>query len=169
MFILETRSKPLRKWSKLMFVFFLLAPGALLTMHMYVKPNEKTGVRTTKTSTMAVPKKDDRPLKMRLNGWQRIGIVASVIWAIAAPIYFDNVAENDARERFYMHYDLCRNNPSNSSDRCAEEADRWRNTVQRYRLFTDTANVAAVSLVPIPLGWLFAYILISLGRWIRAG
>jgi len=24
---------------------------------------------------------------MRLNGWQRIGIVASVIWAIGAPIY----------------------------------------------------------------------------------
>jgi hypothetical protein len=30
---------------------------------------------------------------MRLNGWQRIGIVASVIWAIGAPIYLDNAAE----------------------------------------------------------------------------
>ncbi len=30
---------------------------------------------------------------MRLNGWQRIGIVASVIWAIGAPIYKDNEAQ----------------------------------------------------------------------------
>jgi hypothetical protein len=29
---------------------------------------------------------------MRLNGWQRIGIVASVIWAIGAPIYLDHAA-----------------------------------------------------------------------------
>jgi hypothetical protein len=33
---------------------------------------------------------------MRLNGWQRIGIVASVIWAIGVPIYMDSAAERDA-------------------------------------------------------------------------
>jgi heme/copper-type cytochrome/quinol oxidase subunit 3 len=45
MFIIETNSKPLRKWSKLMFVLFLITHigmfGGLLTMHMYVKPKEK--------------------------------------------------------------------------------------------------------------------------------
>jgi hypothetical protein len=29
----------------------------------------------------------------RLNGWQRIGIVASVIWAIGAPMYLDHAGE----------------------------------------------------------------------------
>jgi len=42
MFIIETNSKPLRKWGKLMFVLFLVTHvgmfGGLLTMHMYVKP-----------------------------------------------------------------------------------------------------------------------------------
>jgi hypothetical protein len=43
MFIIETHSKPLRKWSKLMFVLFLVTGmfGPLLTMHMRVKPKEK--------------------------------------------------------------------------------------------------------------------------------
>jgi heme/copper-type cytochrome/quinol oxidase subunit 3 len=45
MFIIETHSKPLRKWSKLMFVLFLITHvgmfGGLLTMHMYVKPSQK--------------------------------------------------------------------------------------------------------------------------------
>jgi hypothetical protein len=45
---------------------------------------------------------------MRLNGWQRIGIVASVIWAIGAPIYMDNEAQRDANDRFGQVYGSCR-------------------------------------------------------------
>ena len=43
MFIIETNSKPLRNWSKLMFVLFLVTGmfGALFTMHMRVMPKEK--------------------------------------------------------------------------------------------------------------------------------
>ena len=106
---------------------------------------------------------------MRLNGWQRIGIVVSVIWAIGAPIYLDHVAEQKATEWWFASYDLCRNNPSNDPNACSELASRAYDTVQRYRFFPDTANVAFVSLVPIVLGWLLAYVLVGLGRWIRAG
>jgi heme/copper-type cytochrome/quinol oxidase subunit 3 len=56
MFIIETNSKPLRKWSKLMFVLFLITHvgsfGGLLTMHMYVKP------RQTKTAPEEAAKHD---------------------------------------------------------------------------------------------------------------
>ena len=43
MFIIETNSKPLRNWSKLMFVLFLVTGmfGPLLTMHMRIKPRQK--------------------------------------------------------------------------------------------------------------------------------
>jgi heme/copper-type cytochrome/quinol oxidase subunit 3 len=45
MFIIETNSKPLRKWSKLMFVLFLVTGvgmfGPLFTMHLRVMPKEK--------------------------------------------------------------------------------------------------------------------------------
>jgi hypothetical protein len=40
---------------------------------------------------------------MRLNGWQRIGIVASVIWAIGAPIYMDNGAALTAPRLRTLH------------------------------------------------------------------
>jgi hypothetical protein len=35
---------------------------------------------------------------MRLNGWQRIGIVASVIWAIGAPSADAQSAEDDYKK-----------------------------------------------------------------------
>jgi len=45
MLIIETRSKPLRKWSMLMFWALLLTGiglwGPLLTMHYRTKPTEK--------------------------------------------------------------------------------------------------------------------------------
>jgi hypothetical protein len=105
---------------------------------------------------------------MRLNGWQRIGIVASVIWAIGAPIYFDNAAQNDAREKFSSYYKLCRDVPGNDPERCFKEASQQYDTVPHYTL-SEPENVAVVSLVPVVLGWLLAYVLVGLGRWIRAG
>jgi hypothetical protein len=104
---------------------------------------------------------------MRLNGWQRIGIVASVIWAIGAPIYMDIAAERDADERFHLVYGSCRDVPSNDPDQCFQRASRAYESVPRYHLIS--ANGAFVALAPIPLGWLIAYALVYLVRWIRAG
>jgi hypothetical protein len=42
---------------------------------------------------------------MRLNGWQRIRIVASVIWAIGAPTYLDHAAEQKPAEWFRSSYE----------------------------------------------------------------
>ena len=42
---------------------------------------------------------------MRLNGWQRIGIVASVVWAIGAPIYLANIDFDRCRQRARDAYD----------------------------------------------------------------
>ncbi len=69
---------------------------------------------------------------MRLNGWQRIGIVASVIWAIGAPIYKDNEAQRAADESFYRSYDSCRDVPSNDPEQCLQRASRAHDSVPRY-------------------------------------
>jgi hypothetical protein len=53
---------------------------------------------------------------MRLNGWQRIGIVASVIWAIGAPIYMDSAAERDADETVQDFVDVPRSLKSSLTD-----------------------------------------------------
>jgi hypothetical protein len=59
---------------------------------------------------------------MRLNGWQRIGIVASVMWAIGAPIYLDHAALNDGLEAFGRSYERCRDVSSNDPDQCFHRA-----------------------------------------------
>jgi hypothetical protein len=104
---------------------------------------------------------------MRLNGWQRIGIVASVIWAIGAPIYMDGAAERDADDRFGRVYGSCRDVPTNDPEQCLKRASAASASVPRYQ-FT-SANGAFVALAPIPLGWLLAYALVYLVRWIGAG
>jgi hypothetical protein len=104
---------------------------------------------------------------MRLNGWQRIGIVASVIWAIGAPIYLDDAAQQGATEAFIRYYDTCRDVPSNDPNQCFQRAGRAYDAVTRYRLLS--ANGAVAALVPVGLGWLLAYALVYLVRWIRGG
>jgi hypothetical protein len=104
---------------------------------------------------------------MRLNGWQRNGIVASVIWAIGAPIYLDHAAEQKATEAFMRYYEACRDVPSSDPDQCFQRASRVSDTVPPYRVLS--ANGAVAALVPVGLGWLLAYALVYLVRWIRAG
>ena len=102
---------------------------------------------------------------MPLNDWQRIGIAASIIWAIGAPMYLDHAARDEASAAFLRYYKACRDVPSIRS----EQASRQKDTVPRYRFLTDKANVALVVLPPIVLGWLIAYALVYLRRWVGAG
>ena len=104
---------------------------------------------------------------MRLNGWQRIGIVASVIWAIGAPIYLDTAAQRDAMEQFDQTHKACLDNPRNDFDVCFRRASAAADSVPRYPLLS--ANGVFVALVPVALGWLVACALVYVGRWIRAG
>jgi hypothetical protein len=103
---------------------------------------------------------------MRLNGWQRIGIVASVVWAIGGPIYVQNAADNEALATFLRVHRACLD-ANNDFDRCRERAKDAYDSVPRYPLLS--ANGAFVALVPVALGWLLAYVLVYLVRWIRAG
>jgi hypothetical protein len=59
---------------------------------------------------------------MRLNGWQRIGIAASIVWALGAPIYMDSAALRDADERWGWVYDSCRDVASNDPEQCLQRA-----------------------------------------------
>jgi hypothetical protein len=105
---------------------------------------------------------------MHLNGWQRLGIVASVVWALAASIYgFVDSREryNKAFERaFDDAYVPCWVRPSNDPEVCFRAASAASSAVK-----PDLARVLVLALVPIPLGWLGAYILLRLRRWVRHG
>jgi hypothetical protein len=101
---------------------------------------------------------------MKLNGWKRIGTVASIIWILGAGAYTLTTVQ-DAQIQF----------ASSATIRC-EEAHDWRSSAECDALSTDYLakvspwpETAVVALVPVPLGWGFAYLILSLVRWIKRG
>ena len=82
---------------------------------------------------------------MRLNGWQRIGIVASIGWAIGVYVVYLVIGPVD-----WSKYGTFMPNPDSY----------W---------LSFRSHWVALALVPIVLGWLVVYALVYLVRWIRAG
>ena len=102
---------------------------------------------------------------MKLNGWQRIGVVASVLWAIGGSIYERNAQVNDAAK----YYELAVKN-------CFGELIRTclDTTKETYKslLFFDAVKVADIVLVaigPVISGWILVYLTVKIVRWVKAG
>jgi hypothetical protein len=122
------------------------------------------------------------PRLKRLNGWQRIGVVLSVMWALYG-LYWG--------EEFGLHqgdwtnvvYESCMdsaqkktwnkdnfNNPnweqySKDSAACEQTRDKdWKDSIQYHWYYA-----AICSLVPIPLAWGIVCGLIALVKWVRRG
>lgn len=97
---------------------------------------------------------------MRLNGWHRIGIVASVVWMVVGAIWaqhliFDHIYEmRRACVAAVTDYKFC--------DKTYE--GEMTSAREMQPVFT-----AVVALAPTPIVWLVAYGLIGLVRWIRRG
>jgi hypothetical protein len=96
---------------------------------------------------------------VRLNGWQRIGVVASVIWAIVGPIYVMTRDENYAREQASFSMRACYE---------AEHKDclkRFDATYTAFRKITPGwGSWAILAFVPIVAAWLMALGLVALLR-----
>ena len=121
------------------------------------------------------------PRLKRLNGWQRIGVVLSIAWALYG-FYWGNeyglrqgdwtqsVYEScmDGAQRFAAdaHY----SKPSQQEYEkkiaaCEQQRDRnWRASISGHWVLA-----AICAFVPIPLGWGVVYGLIALVKWIRRG
>ena len=132
----------------------------------------------------------------RLGGWHRIGITASILWLVVGAFWGYKVGDLEGyRAVVYWRSDCIANNgvtewdrdgkPINGppqaytdglldpytrerhgvSDWCIQQSNRLWPAVNR-NTWTTTALYA---LVPIPFGWLTAYGIIVLVRWIRTG
>lgn len=105
---------------------------------------------------------------VKLNGWKRLGIIASVVWILGAGIC-TFVVVDDARIKTASGFTL----------RCEEAPDgSLRGSAECDKLSTDylaeTGNepwieAAVVAFVPVPLGWGFAYLVLFLLRWVKRG
>lgn len=103
---------------------------------------------------------------MQLNGWKRIGIVASVAWIIGAGMYTFNRVEDSVVAAASKRTLSC------------EEANNYRGSAECDNRSTEyladhnsDARLAALStaFIPVPLGWGFAYLVLFLVRWIKRG
>lgn len=90
-----------------------------------------------------------------LNGWQRIGIVASVIWAIVGGLWGMKLAVAPA----FQQFNACMSLPSSDVKVCEGIKNEDLAVVQPW------STAATVGLVPVPFFWLIAYALIGLVRW----
>jgi hypothetical protein len=102
----------------------------------------------------------------KVNGWKRIGIIASVVWILGSGAQTLNVVEKDLIKTASGFTLSC------------EEAQNWKGSAECDRLSTDYLaetnkslwiEVAAVALIPVPLGWGFTYLVLFLVRWVKRG
>jgi hypothetical protein len=101
----------------------------------------------------------------KLNGWQRIGVVLSVLWMVGASLY----VQTDRTDRAYKFANsmmsLCLDMVSPSPKDCT--SDYSHNVKIALNPFWPDAVILAI--VPIPITWLLVYIIIGIVRWVRAG
>ena len=102
---------------------------------------------------------------MRLNGWQRIGLIVSVLWALGAAIHERNEQVNSAKALYQLKAQTCFTEQADTAIKCLDK-------VSFQDAMDATANwpdVAFYAFGPVVAGWLVALITLSSFRWIRAG
>ena len=101
----------------------------------------------------------------RLNRWQRIGIVLSMLWAVVAGLWGNHIAIQEGGAIPIAHYKLCISQPDYDDDQCSATFD------EEYAVGVGDhwAFAAMAGLAPIPVAWLLVYIVVWTARWIRRG
>jgi hypothetical protein len=101
----------------------------------------------------------------RLNGWQRIGIVLSMLWAVVGGLWGNHIDIQEGGAIPIAHYKWCISQPDYDDDECSHTFDEEYAAGVRGHW----ALPAIVGLVPIPVAWLLVYIVVWTVRWIGRG
>ena len=97
----------------------------------------------------------------RLNRWQRIGIVLSMLWAAVGGLWGDHIAIQEGGAIPIAHYKRCITQPDYDDDECSAAFDEeYAVGVRGHWGFA-----AMAALIPIPVVWLLVYILVWTVRW----
>jgi len=107
----------------------------------------------------------------RLNGWQRAGLVLSILWAIGAGMHARNGDQEGAKSFADLSYKACTDQKllAHDSDLSSCERERQANIAKWLNDGNSNANIAFLALVPIPFGWLAGFILLYVVRAQIAG
>lgn len=101
---------------------------------------------------------------MRLNGWQKVGLVLSIVWLVGAAIHQRNSDISQADSQATFAYNICAVGQSATAGGDLKYCQLERAKTRTLLMGGSWGNVAFMALVPIPLAWLAAFILIYVGK-----
>lgn len=105
---------------------------------------------------------------MRLNGWKRIGIIASVVWILGAGLYTHGaLQESDSKAAVAAALDCESYIPKGITS--LAECDKRAADYLAGTHSGEWIGTAVVAFVPVPLGWGFVYLVLFLVRWVKRG
>jgi hypothetical protein len=123
--------------------------------------------------------------KKGLSGWQRIGIVASVVWAIGGGFWGYYIGYHEGgdfgrdykqcragAQNWYQNQNLYKGTPRYTTGDLIKDLGKCQSeyaSANRAANSTGSLYAALLAFLPIPLGWFAAYKSIALLRWIREG
>ena len=105
---------------------------------------------------------------VRLNRWQRLGILASLAWVIAGPLYIVEHAEKSALRHFSRTYSFCMDANSTDPQKCMDKAERAYDARFNPVAAPGYGRWAARAFVPVLFAWVLVYALGYLVRWITS-
>ena len=108
---------------------------------------------------------------MKLNGWRRLGVLASVSWLIGMWIHIGNLQEQKYRDDYRYVYRACRERP-HALARDFVQSKECRAVAREYAelpVASWLSQQIAFVVLPIPLWWLLAHVCIWLARWVKRG
>jgi hypothetical protein len=100
---------------------------------------------------------------MRLGGWQRIGIVASVVWFIFGGIR-GNMMGIEEGDVAVTGYSICLDSRTDTSTCSSEFEKNYKEDIKYHWWYA-----VIFGLVPIPIAWGIVYGARWVVRWIKAG
>jgi hypothetical protein len=115
-------------------------------------------------------------MRIKLNGWQRIAIVVSLIWFLGFFQYQWNSRVQGVRDLYELESIACYEKSSGYAEK-QEEEDLKREKCRDKASADHDHNfgearaeipwLLAADLVTVVFGWLVAWIVVSITRWIR--
>jgi hypothetical protein len=112
---------------------------------------------------------------LQLNGWQRIGIVASICWIVAGGLWINHVVIDDLGAPVGAEYRRCLDSRSVQPDGTIPKDTDWGPCSRKFEAAFGPAvanhwyYAAAYTLIPIPFVWLLVWGVLGVIRWIGAG
>ena len=137
--------------------------------------NEPTGISASQSSHATGQKV---PRMNQLNGWQRVGVVLSILWCVAVggiaandyyQAYSHYSGEATARADFAACKERTRASPGKSTEPCGMTLEMVRGVPNIKPTLPPVLPLLAWLLLPVVLGWLLVHLTLRAAQWVRDG